>query len=743
MQKENPYLLSNVCKPMHYNLVLAPDIDKGVCKGNVTIVVQMLESTNSVTLHVNEVIILEAKIEEQIAKVAYNEKMQTVTLTRVKKMQKGEIKVFLRFESKLRNDLRGFYKSTYEVNGKKKYLATTQFEATDARRCFPCFDEPAQKAIFKVTLHIPKELTAISNMPIKEELIQGANKRISFEESPIMSTYLLAFLVGEFEGNTKKTKRGTQVGVWTTPEKKHQGQFALDTAVKVLEYYESYFDIPYPLPKSDLIAVPDFESGAMENWGAISYRETALLFDEKISSVAAKERVAIVVAHELAHQWFGNLVTMHWWNDLWLNEGFASWMEYKAVDHLFPEWDMWVQFYNDDQSGAFSLDGLETSHPIEVEVINPAQIAEIFDAVSYDKGASIIRMLEQYLGEEVLRKGMKSYLSKFAYGNATTQDLWESLAQVSRKPVGKIMDSWTKQTGYPLITTKTTDKHIDLVQERYFLSGRKEDSAIWNIPIAVQQDKERESVLMEKKEHRIQKKGLTLLNKDQVGLYRIQYDDRLFKEQLQALQEKKLNILDKLGLIGNSYALAEAHYADMTRFLELLQHLREETDYNLWSDIAGSIGQLQMMFIDHKFADDLDALTRWIFEKVVKRMGWEEKKTDSHRDILLRLTVLATTGFSNEKNVQTEAQKRFAHYVKTKEINSNLRGVIYSLSAWTGDKNTWEQFKKFHEEAKLQEEQVRILGAMCMFQQKELLLTTLEYSLSPAVRPQASPGGVA
>ncbi len=744
MQKENPYLLPKHCRPIHYELTLEPEIEQGICHGHEIIQITLAKPARKIKINVNEVIITKATIRQQTAEITYDKKMQTADLTFPNELAKGKETLSLTFESKLREDLRGFYKSTYEVNGTKKVLATTQFEATDARRCFPCFDEPALKATFAVTLIIPKELTAISNMPVKQETVQGQKKKLLFQISPIMSTYLLAFLIGEFEGITKKTSKGTTVGVWTTPGKKHQGQFALGVAVKVLEYYESYFDIPYPLPKADLIAIPDFESGAMENWGAITYRETALLFDEKVSSVAAKERIAIVVAHELAHQWFGNLVTMQWWNDLWLNEGFASWIEYKAVDHLFPEWDMWVQFYTDDQSGAFSLDGLETSHSIEVEVINPAEIDEIFDAVSYNKGASVIRMLEQYLGEETFRKGMKVYLSKFAYANATTSDLWYALAEVSGKPVQRMMDSWTKQTGYPLVIATATESRIDLTQERYFFSGRKKDSTLWNIPIALQQEKEKDYILMEKKTQQIaKKKGLTIINKDQVGFYRIQYNNHLFKEQLLALQQGKLNVLDKIGLTGNSYALAEANYADMIQFLELLQHLREEENYTLWSDIAGSLSQLQMMFVKHKFADDLDTLTRWVFEHILKKINWEEQQGESHRDILLRMLVLATTGFSKEKVVQTEAKKRFDRYLKTKQVNSNLRGVIYSLAAWTGNKETWEQLKKLHQEAKFQEEQVRIFGAMCMFQQKELLQRTLDYSLSAAVRPQDSPGGIA
>lgn len=740
MAKENPYLLPDCCKPLQYDLELTPSIEEGICKGKVTILVEIINPTKEIKLNVNEVVITEAKIGQKIVKVIYDKKIQTAKLVNATLLQKGKIPVSLKFESKIRDDLRGFYKSVYEVKGKKKIMATTQFEATDARRCFPCFDEPALKATFAVTLIIAKELTAISNMPIKEEKKEGTRKKVVFETSPIMSTYLLAFLIAEFEGITKKTKKGTTVGVWTTPGKKQHGTFALDVAVKVLEYYESYFNISYPLPKMDLIAIPDFESGAMENWGAVTYRETALLYDEKISSVAAKERIAIVVAHELAHQWFGNLVTMQWWNDLWLNEGFASWMEYKAVHHLFPEWEMWVQFYTEEQGTAFGLDGLESSHPIEVEVINPAEIDEIFDAVSYQKGASVIHMLEQYVGEEVFRKGLQKYLNQFKYGNATTHDLWSAIAKNSGKPVQKIMDSWTKQTGYPLLAAKVNNNNIEVTQERYFFSGRKKDPTKWYIPLALTQDEKTNYFLLEKQKEIIPKgKGITLVNKNQVGFYRIQYDRELFNEQVKALQENKLEILDKIGLLANIYAVAEAGYGDLARFLDLLEFIREENNYTLWTDVAGSIGQLQGLFAHTRFEDDLDALTRWTFESILKKVGWEERKGEPHTDILLRIIVLVMTGYSKEPSVQAEAKKRFQNYLKTKILNPNLRGVVYSLAAWTGDARVWQQLKQLHEEATLQEEKVRILGAISLFQQKELLLQTLEYSLSPAVRPQDSP----
>ncbi|MBI1973157.1 M1 family metallopeptidase [Candidatus Woesearchaeota archaeon] len=742
--KKNPYILPEFVKPRRYSIELEPEMSAGTCKGKETIFLDILKPVKEIKINVHEVTISKATLGQQTAKIRYDKELQTATLNFPTLIKKGKAELALTFESKIRDDLRGFYKSMYEVNGQKRVILTTQFEPADARRCFPCFDEPALKAKFQVTLIIPQELNAISNMPIKREIKEGNKKRIIFEETPLMSPHLLAFFVGEFEGIQEKTNKGTVVSIWTTPGKKHLGQFALDTAIKTLEYYESYFNIPYQLPKLDLLAIPDFESAAMENWGAITYRERVLLYDPKHSSAASKEQIAVVIAHELAHQWFGDLVTMQWWSDLWLNEGFASWMESKATNHLFPEWEMDIQFNTDRQAVAFSLDGLETSHPIEAEVVNPGEIYEIFDQVSYSKGAAIIHMLEQYLGEEIFRKGLQYYLNKFKHQNTVTQDLWDALAHVSGKPVKKIMDSWTKQTGYPLLTTKTTENKIQLTQERFFFSGRKKDATMWYIPVAITHEKEATYHLIGKKQQEIPRnKDVAIINKNQVGFYRIHYDNLLFQEQLKLLQEKKLGLLDKIGLITNVYALAEAKYTDITQFLDLLQHVRDETNYTLWSEIGGSIGQLQAMFNDMSFIDDIDLLCRWTFSNILKKIGWEEKKDEKHTDILLRALVLATTGFSKEELVQKEARKRFQEYLKTKTINQNLKGVIYSLAAWTGDAETWEQLKKLQQEAKLQEEQVRILAAMCMFQQKDLLQKTLEYSLSPVIRHQDSPVGAA
>lgn len=394
--KKKSVLLDKDIIPTSYDLTLKPDLEAFVFSGKEVIEIDLKSPKKSITLHSRDIDIETAEIiygKENIfaEKISYNKASETATIHFKEKIKKGKVKLSLVFSGIINESLRGFYNSKYVIDGVTKHIATTQFEATDARRAFPCFDEPAQKAVFHVSLIVPGEHTAISNtLPISIKEHEAGYKVVQFAPTPKMSTYLLAFIIGDFEYIEGWTKDKVQVRIFTTKGKSHQAKFALEVAIKSLEFYNEYFDIPYPLPILDMIAIPDFESGAMENWGAITYRETAILVDEENSSLSNKQWIALVISHELAHQWFGNLVTMHWWTDLWLNEGFASYIEYLAVDHIFPNWKIWDQFLTADFSSALRLDSLSNSHPIEVKVHHPNEINEIFDSVSYSKGVFLI-----------------------------------------------------------------------------------------------------------------------------------------------------------------------------------------------------------------------------------------------------------------------------------------------------------------------------------------------------------------
>jgi len=485
--------------PVNYELKFEPSFHNFKFNGTETITLNLSKSTNSIILDAAELTIKKCHAVQGTkiisAKPSINEKNERLTIKLAKKI-KGKAKLCIEFTGILNDRLLGFYKSQYkDKKGRTKYLATTQFEAADARRAFPCWDEPAVKATFDVSLLVDKHLDAISNMPVTSKKNVGSKILYKFGRTPIMSTYLLYLGVGEFEYLYGKL-RNIKIRIVTTKGNKNKGKLSLDFTKKFLGEYEKYFGIKYPLPKLDMIAIPDFAAGAMENWGAITFREAILLYDPKTSSTRTKQYIAEVISHEIAHQWFGNLVTMKWWNDLWLNESFATFMATKIVNKFYPEWDLWDQFLDDAMLEAMSLDALKNSHPINVNVKHPAQIREIFDAISYDKGGSVLRMLENYVGIENFRKGLKHYLTKHRYSNAEGQDLWKSIGKIAHKPVETMMKTWIDQVGYPVVNVKRDNSKISLTQKRFLSDGSRVSKNKWAIQIQIEEGNHENSILM-------------------------------------------------------------------------------------------------------------------------------------------------------------------------------------------------------------------------------------------------------
>jgi puromycin-sensitive aminopeptidase len=758
-------LLPAEVRPVAYRISLAPDLTAFTFAGEETIDVEVSQATSQIVLNAAELEIHEAHVLREghripAQSIATDAEQETATLTFAAPLPTGTIQLVMRFSGILNDKLRGFYRSEYSLpDGSKRMMATSQFEAPDARRAFPCWDEPAHKATFDISLVIPADLTAISNMPIVSDTPQASGtKLVRFAESPIMSTYLLAIMVGEFESVAGQAE-GTQVRVWTTPGKKEQGRFALEVACRLLSFYNTYFGIPYPLPKLDLIAIPDFAAGAMENWGAITYREVALLVDPAHSSAATKQRVAIIIAHEIAHMWFGNLVTMAWWNDLWLNEGFASWIEYKAVDHLFPEWEMWTQFLFADSGPAMSLDGLRNTHPIEAEVKTPHDINELFDAISYSKGAAIIRMLEQFLGEETFRRGLAHYLSSHEYGNARTEDLWDALAHVSGKPVKAIMDTWTKQPGYPYLHVDEEPPQnghpvLSLVQRRFFLDHDpaldSQDTSLWRIPVGVKSAAADTPhfTMMERREATVRLPTPSsagngspwiIVNAGRPGFFRVNYSAEMWDRLRPAIESKALPTADRLGLESDAFALMRAGYLPATQFLALASAYTAEREYPVWSDLAGSLGWLANLLAGELFEPQLKAFARDLLRPIVAHLGWEPKPQESHLEALLRGMVLHEIGHYDEATVIAEARARFDRYVRDPQaVHPDLRSTVLNLAAYGGDRSTYETLREVERRATLQEEKLRALGALTHFQQPDLLRDALDLSLSPAVRSQDS-----
>jgi puromycin-sensitive aminopeptidase len=734
-------LLPSHVTPIRYNLTLKPDLENFTFWGKEVIDIMIDKDIKEITLHSKDIDIETAQASVQFAtKIYYDTKAETTTFTFKNKISRGKIKLTLVFNGIINETLRGFYKSKYEIDGVTKHLATTQFEATDARRAFPCFDEPAQKAVFDVSLIIPGTHTAISNtLPTSIKEHEAGYKIISFAPTPKMSTYLLAFIIGDFEYVEKNAGR-TLVRVYTTAGKKHQAKFALDVAIRCLEFYNKYFDIPYPLPTLDLIAIPDFESAAMENWGAITFRETALLVDENNSSLATKQWVAIVIAHEIAHQWFGNLVTMKWWTDLWLNEGFASYMENLCTDHLFPEWHVWDLYLADRYAVALRLDALANSHPVEVTVHHPDEISEIFDMVSYAKGSAVIRMLAEYLGHDTFRDGLRHYLKKHSYNNTETVQLWESFEKVSKKNVVKMMNTWTKQTGYPLISLSKKGHQYSATQERFFSSRisrekyNKGTKQLWHVPFAYETNNEILKTITTKNKVPLIGASIGKLNFEERSFVRTRYDAETILKLKQEILDCKLSVKDRLGLIRDMFALAEGGYIDTVTALDFSLAYKHETEYIVWAELASGIGKVYALFGDETYKKYALSL----FSPLASRMTWEHIKGEEHSHTFLRNLAISGAGSYGDKNIIKHAQKLFKGRIKN-PIRADIRSTVYAIVAQNGGQKEWNLFKNLYLKEKMHEEQERYGRALAQFRDNKNLCATLHFAISSNVRTQDAP----
>ena len=599
-------------KPVHYTIEIK-NLELGGAfsyEGKVDIDLDVKEASKSITVNAHEI-----KVENVtaggigVSDISYDTPKQRVTITFAEEIPTGKQLLSIEFRGTINHSMAGFYRSLYKptvepaksvpMDGEDHVIFSTQFESCDARRAFPCFDEPNLKATFDLSIEIPDDQVALSNMPEKHSKQgQVGRKVVSFERTPVMSTYLLAWAIGDFEYIEAFTERKYNgkplpVRVYTTRGLKEQGALGLNVCHQVVDYFSEIFKIDYPLPKIDLLAVHEFSHGAMENWGLITYRTTAILFDEEKSDAKYKNRVSYVVAHELAHQWFGNLVTMQWWAELWLNEGFATWVGWLAIDHLYPDFHVWSQFVQEAVQTAQNLDGLRSSHPIEVPVRDALEVEQIFDAISYLKGSSVIRMLSSHLGQEVFLQGVSNYLKKHSYGklfnlkilikiliyvtaNATTNDLWAALSEVSGKDVNTFMDPWIRKIGYPVLTVAEEPGQIAVRQSRFLSTGDvkpEEDDTLWWVPLGLKtnpqaSDAAATSALTSKEETlRDVDETFYKFNSNQIGFYRTNYPPARLSKLGQ--DRSLLSIEDRIGkpwfIFINLFALSGRLYMEMKR----------------------------------------------------------------------------------------------------------------------------------------------------------------------------------
>jgi puromycin-sensitive aminopeptidase len=757
MTSPSPFRLPTAVQPERYEITLTPDLEAFTFAGEETIAIDIVEPTSTIVMNAAELEVRTASVTladgTPIAvTTSLDEQAERLTITLDRELPAGRASVRLEFTGTLNDQLRGFYRSQYTAaDGTVQHLAATQFEATDARRAFPCWDEPAVKAVFDVTLVVSHQHVAISNMPqANEHPVSGGLRAVRFQPTPKMSTYLVLFVVGDMASVQATASNGTRVRVWTTRGKEEQGRFALENSLKILDYMNGYFGIDYPLPKMDHIAIPDFAAGAMENWGAITYRETALLFDPENSAAQARQRILEVVAHEMAHMWFGDLVTMEWWDDLWLNESFASWMGDKSVDHLYPEWQMWTQFVSQDTNTALGLDGLRNSHPIEADVKDPAEIRELFDAISYSKGGSVLRMLEDFLGEETFRQGLHRYLSAHEYSSARTEHLWSALAEVSAKPVTAIMDSWVKQIGYPVLDVDVKREAdgvmLGLQQQRFLYDHLLEgasDASVWQVPVGIATSgATRESLLMEDSAASITlpasvDNDWVKVNAGQAGFFRVSYPDAEWDRLRNAVASLSLPAVDRLGLQNDAYALMRAGRLPATVFLSMAGAFVNETDSPVWGDLAANLRGLEALLLDTPHVEAYRGFARSIFSTIATTVGWDAKPSDGHLDAILRSMAIGQYGGYGDPDTLAEARTRFDAYLEDPgSLRPDIRAVVFGLVAQEGDKQTYDTLWRLREEADLSEEKNRILAALTRLPDKALLQELLERSLGDEIRVQ-------
>jgi puromycin-sensitive aminopeptidase len=746
------YRLPSNVTPDRYDLRLTPDLSAFTFAGEERVAVQLHRATAEVVLNALELeidsVVAECAGKSLAGRVEFEVARERAHLHFDETLGVGAWTLVIKFRGVLNDKLHGFYRSQYtDKAGKTVTIATTQFEATDARRAFPCWDEPALKAVFKVTLVVDENLTALSNAGIASERpIGGGKKEVVFKETIRMSTYLLAFIVGQFDA-TVATDAGTPLRVVHVPGKSNLASYAQAIGAFSLKFFANYYGIPYPGDKLDLIAIPDFAAGAMENLGAITFRETALLADEKTASRAELERIADVVSHENAHMWFGDLVTMKWWNGIWLNEAFATFMEMLAVDAWKPEWRRWDSF-GVSRAAAMAIDALKNTRSIEYTVLSPEDCRSMFDILTYEKGASVLRMLEQYLGAEQFRKGIVLYLKKHEYANAETGDLWNGLEEASGEPVRSLMDTWIFQHGFPIVSvTPTADgRGLKLSQRRFFYAPpTSPEPQLWHIPVMVragtQEGLKTRKLLFTENEMTIDlgaKINWATINENGNGFFRVRYDAGLLQQL--SNNRNELKAIERFGLASDTWAATVAGMTPLADFLKMAPLFRDEDDINVWRALIGAFSYVEML-ADEAQLPSLAAAVRKTLAPAFARLGWEPAAEEDELRGQLRATLASALGsLGEDPEVQKRAADLYALWQREPSLaNRDLLPAFVGILAHAGDAARYAEFKQHFKSARTPQEEQRYLFALANFTKIDLLRQTMQMTLNGEVRTQNAP----
>ena len=747
---DDPFRLPRHVLPVRYELRLVPDLAGAAFHGHVTIAVTVVHPTdviifNSLELTIENDVVEDAAGGRQPASIALDEPLQRCRLTVAQPLAPGQWRLQIEFRGTLNDKLRGFYRSTYkDRNGSTQTLAATQFEATDARRAFPCWDEPDFKAVFSTTLVIDPALSAVSNSAVLSETQERGQKVVRFVDTMKMSTYLVAFVIGRIEASAPTAVGKTTLRLWTVPGKKHLTGFGQDIATASLQFFERYYGIPYPGDKLDLLAIPDFASGAMENLGAITFRETALLVDPHSATHGELERVADVVAHENAHMWFGDLVTMSWWNGLWLNEAFATFMEMLAVDAWKPEWKRWNTF-GVSRAAALSVDGLHSTRPIEYPVRAPKDAEAMFDVLTYEKGASVLRMLEQHIGPTVFRDGIREYLLTHAYGNADTKDLWISLGRAARQGVPDLMDGWIFQPGYPVLTAELTERMELVLTQQRFTYLPNPTAGYWQVPVQLRiqtGDKtDTRRLLLRSPGERVAcpaETQLVVVNEGGHGFYRVHYGPRLLQRLLESLDT--LAPIERFNLVNDAWAATVAGLMPLPAYLDLTGRFTTERDKNVWAVLIDSLAFLNRI-IDPSHRPLLEAFVRTRVGPATASVGWTPQPGESELTGQLRSELIGALGrLGNDAETQARAAELYATARKdSAAVDPNLFPALVAILAFTGNAARYDEFTERFKTAATPQEERRYLFALAMFRQPTLLDRTLAKTLDGEIRIQDAP----
>ncbi|MFX1521253.1 MAG: M1 family aminopeptidase [Promethearchaeota archaeon] len=727
-------------KPLHYSIYLEPDLKSFTFKGKVDAKIKTEKPVNQVVLDANDLTFRNCKVKKEEkfldCEFSFNADKQAITITLPEKMD-DIIELAIDYTGNINDLLVGFYRSKYEIGGEVRYVAVTQFEERDARRAFPCFDHPAKKATFDIEYLIDEKLKAISNMPILEEkMLENGKKVVRFERTPPMSTYLVFFGVGDFEFIEDSSVK-TLVRVATTPGKTKFGKFGLDMARKSLSFGETYTGVKFPLPKCDYIAVPDFAFGAMENWGATLYRENALLVYPGITSKRGVIGVAITIAHETAHMWFGDLVTPAEWKYLWLNESFATFFGNNIiVSHYYPEWQMWDRFIAADFVSALERDSLIETMPIELPGEEEASIDAASAPIIYAKGASILRMLIfSFMGEEHFKKGLNHYLNKYSYSTATSSEFWAALEEASDKPVTTFAESWIHQSGYPIIEVRKTNNYLILKQEEFKLLPHKSDK-IWLIPIDIllflkNGDTKTISIIMNERTMNVsipEESIVFKLNAGQKGFYRVKYAEKEMLNELGKLaKEQKLNPADSFGIENDFYALVRRGDYSLSEFLAFIEEYYAQETRPLPLDFIGHLRHAYL--ISESKREQIAAIGKKISENALEFHGFEPKEDENPQVSDTRTALLWTAFKFGSVKVAEFGAAQFQDVLKGKEIHADIRSTILRIGAEVSDQ-AMEYFKKrVMEEETPETEKIMITSALGAFDTKEKVYEALKFAL--------------